>query len=62
MSELINNKKLIIAEFLHTQEKYRVNGMSTDSAWDKALKDIITKYGEDSEAVKEITLRVEDLV
>ena len=62
MEKISQNKDLIIAEFIHIQDDYYREGMSTDSAWDKALSDIIAKYGEESDAVKEITLKLKDIV
>lgn len=48
----------IVYEFNQTVYKYRNDGEEFDKAWDKALAEIINKYGEDSEAVKEITYKI----
>ena len=47
----------IVYEFNQLVYKYRNDGKEFDKAWDRALDEIINKYGEDSEAVKEITYK-----
>ena len=47
----------IVYEFNQTVYKYRNDGKEFGEAWDKALDEIIDKYGKDSEAVKEITYK-----
>ena len=49
----------IVYEFNQTVYKYRNDGKEFDEAWNKALDEIIDKYGKDSEAVKEITYKIE---
>ena len=48
----------IVYEFNQNVYKYRNDGKDFSEAWDKALAEIIEKYGEDSEAVKEITYKI----
>ena len=48
----------IVYEFNQIVYKYRSDGKEFSEAWDKALDEIINKYGEASEAVKEITYNI----
>ena len=48
----------IVYEFNQIVYKYRNDGKEFSEAWDMALNEIIDKYGEDSEAVKEIAYKI----